>query len=55
MDLKLIFNNLRDKDISQNSRLLLEESIATFQTTLFAIPQTVIERKYSGLTITQTQ
>ena len=44
MDLKLIFNDLRD-----------EGSIVTFQKILFAILQTIVERKYSRLTITQTQ
>ena len=29
--------DLRDEDISQNSRLLLKESIATFQITLFVM------------------
>ena len=49
--------NLRDKEMSQKEnphRLLEEESIATFQTTLSAIPQTVVGRKHNGLTSTQT-
>ena len=46
--------NLRDKDISQNGRLLLKGNIVTFQTILFAILQTIVERKYNRLTIIQT-
>jgi len=39
----------------ENSHRLLEEgSIATFQTTLSAIPQAIVERKHSRLTLTQT-
>ena len=38
--------DLRDEEISQNSRLLLEGSTVIFQT---------IERKHSGLTTTQAQ
>jgi len=46
--------DLRDQEISQNSRLLEEGSIVTWQTTLSAIPKTVVGREHSRLTSTQT-
>ena len=52
MDLRLIFNDLRDEKIAD---CYWKEAQHTFQPILSTIPQTVVERKYSGLTITQTQ
>ena len=49
--------DLRDKEMSKKEnphRLFEEGSMMTFQTTLSAIPQTVVERKHSRLTSTQT-